>query len=183
VSFPNTSVSERWATPQWLFDRLNAEFRFDLDAAADASNHKCDLWFGPDGLVSDSLSLSSWSLPIDTEYAVWHGASSVWCNPPYSKKGGGIYPWMVKGLETARAGAVCVMLIYARTDTRAWSQIVHPYADEVRLIAGRLKFEPPPDYTGTATTAGAPSAVIVFRPETAWMGRPGGAQYRVMEQP
>ena len=73
-----------------------------------------------------------------------------------------------------------MMLIYARTDTRAWADIVHPYADEVRLIAGRLRFTPPPDYTGTATTAGAPSAIVVFRSETAWLGRVGGAQYRMI---
>tara|TARA_R100000008_G_scaffold65309_1_gene42308 strand:- start:166 stop:702 length:537 start_codon:yes stop_codon:yes gene_type:complete len=173
MSFPNTSVSERWATPQWLFDRLDAEFHFDLDAAADSTNHKCKRWIGQD---EDALALvSPWYGPIGQRYAVW-------CNPPYRKSGGGIYPWLEKGLETARNGTTCVMLIYARTDTRAWTEIVHPYADEVRLIAGRLKFDPPPDYTGTATTAGAPSAVIIFRPETAWMGRPGGAQYRVMEQ-
>tara|TARA_R110002050_G_scaffold51096_2_gene117736 strand:- start:642 stop:911 length:270 start_codon:yes stop_codon:yes gene_type:complete len=89
---------------------------------------------------------------------------------------------MEKGLATARAGAVCVMLIYARTDTKAWS-LCHQYADEIRLISGRLKFTPPPDYKGVATTAGAPSAIIIFRPETAWMGRVGGAQYRMMDRP
>ena len=172
MSFPNTSVSERWATPRGLFDRLDAEFRFTLDAAADASNHKCERWIGQE---EDAL-MTAWACPDGNR-------SAVWCNPPYRKSGGGIRPWMLKGLETSRAGSVVVMLIYARTDTRAWSEIVHPYADEVRLIAGRLKFEPPPEYTGTATTAGAPSAIVIFRPETAWMGRPAGAQYRMMDQP
>lgn len=172
MSFPNTSVSEKWATPQWLFDRLNKEFMFTLDAAADETNHKVHRWLGPSGLYADALSLDVFSM-----------RGRVWCNPPYRKSGGGIYPWMKKGLESARAGATCVMLIYARTDTKAWSEIIHPYADEIRLIAGRLKFDPPPEYDGIATTAGAPSAIVIFRPETAWMGRPGGAQYRMVYQP
>ena len=171
MSFPNTSISERWQTPDWLFDRLDQEFRFTLDAAADETNHKVHRWLGPSGLYADALALDVFAV-----------GGRVWCNPPYRKTGGGIYPWLDKGLQTARAGATCVMLVYARTDTKAWTDLVHPYADEVRLVAGRLKFKPPPEYTGTATTAGAPSAVVIFRPETAWMGRPGGACYRILEQ-
>lgn len=174
MSFPNTSVSERWATPQAIYDVLDREFRFGLDAAADSSNHKATSWLGPGGLYPDALGIDDWC---------YSGVGPVWCNPPYRKTGGGIYPWLERGRATARAGAVCVLLVYARTDTRAWTEIVHPFADEVRLIAGRLKFTPPPDYTGTATTAGAPSAIVVFRPATAWRGRIGGAQYRIMEQP
>ena len=172
MAFPNTSISERWATPQWLFDRLDAEFYFRLDAAADASNHKCSDWLGPGGLFEDALDATTWYQPT----------GPVWCNPPYSKKNGGILPWMERGRATARSGSVCVMLIYARTDTKAWT-LCHDYADEIRLIKGRLKFSPPPDYVGEATAAGAPSALIIFRPETAHMGRVGGAQYRMMEKP
>ena len=180
MSFPNTSLNERWATPQKLFDILNEEFRFGLDAAADLNNHKCRFYLGPNSwLGTDALAIDHWAAGSEA----LKQSQSVWCNPPYRKSGGGIWPWMERGLRTARAGTTCVMLIYARTDTRAWQDIVHPFADEVRLIGGRLKFEPPPDYTGKATTAGAPSAVVIFRPESAWMGRPSGAQYRTMEIP
>ena len=173
MSFPNTSVSERWGTPQWLFDRLDAEFCFRLDAAADERNHKCSEWIGQGGICPDAIGVPDWCYP---------GSDAVWCNPPYSKKNGGILPWMERGRATARSGSVCVMLIYARTDTKAWS-LCHRYAHEIRLITGRLKFNPPPDYNGVATAAGAPSAIIVFRPETAWVGRSGGATYRMMEKP
>ena len=37
--------SDEWTTPQKFFDELNQEFHFDLDAAADDNNHKCDNYF------------------------------------------------------------------------------------------------------------------------------------------
>lgn len=36
-----SSVTDLWETPAWLFDKLNKEFNFELDVAADQSNHKC----------------------------------------------------------------------------------------------------------------------------------------------
>ena len=40
-----SSKSDNWATPQAFFDELNGEFHFDLDAAANERNHKCDRYF------------------------------------------------------------------------------------------------------------------------------------------
>ena len=40
-----SSNSDEWATPQNLFDSLNNEFNFDLDACATEMNHKCDEYF------------------------------------------------------------------------------------------------------------------------------------------
>ena len=42
-----SSRAADWETPQELFDRLNAEFHFTLDAAADERNHKCPVWLRP----------------------------------------------------------------------------------------------------------------------------------------
>ena len=41
-----------WETPQKLFDELDAEFHFTLDAAASDENHKCARYFtqSDDGL-------------------------------------------------------------------------------------------------------------------------------------
>ena len=36
-----SSDKDYWETPQSLFDELNAEFNFTLDAAASDTNHKC----------------------------------------------------------------------------------------------------------------------------------------------
>ena len=40
-----SSDKDYWETPQSLFDELNAEFNFTLDAAASDTNHKCKRYF------------------------------------------------------------------------------------------------------------------------------------------
>ena len=40
-----SSATDKWETPQDLYDRLNEIFCFNLDAAADEANHKCDHYF------------------------------------------------------------------------------------------------------------------------------------------
>lgn len=55
-----------WGTPPAIFDELNSEFRFTLDAAASDANAKCDTYFT---LETDGLAQS------------WKG-HTVFCNPP-----------------------------------------------------------------------------------------------------
>jgi site-specific DNA-methyltransferase (adenine-specific) len=40
-----SSEKNFWETPQKLFDELDAEFHFTLDAAASDENHKCARYF------------------------------------------------------------------------------------------------------------------------------------------
>lgn len=40
-----SSDKNYWETPQKLFDELDAEFHFTLDAAASDENHKCKRYF------------------------------------------------------------------------------------------------------------------------------------------
>lgn len=130
-----SSATDLHATPQDFFDKLNAEFGFDLDVCANDENAKCSKYFTKehDGLAQE-----------------WCGV--VWMNPPYGRE---IGAWMRKANESARGGAVVVCLVPARTDTRWW----HEYAikHEIRFIRGRLKF-------GNAkNSAPFPSAVVVMR--------------------
>ena len=141
-----TGVGDR-ETPQDLFDQLDAEFHFGLDAANEA-NHKCERWLGPGGLAPDALSGVRWS-----HYAE---GKPIWLNPPYGR---GIEAW----LETAFAeaeffGATVVVLLPARTDTEWFHELVLPRAAEVRFIRGRVKF------SGMKAGAPFPSMVVVFRP-------------------
>lgn len=50
-----SSQRHDWETPQDFFDALDAEFSFDLDAAASASNAKCSDYYdeADDGLSQD----------------------------------------------------------------------------------------------------------------------------------
>lgn len=136
----NTSVmfssrSDLWETPQALFDELNAEFDFQLDACALPSNAKCARYFTP---VIDGLKQP------------WRGR--VWCNPPYGRELG---KWVAKA-ASAEESDVVVMLLPARTDTRWFHEFIYKRA-EIRFLKGRLKFG------GGKNSAPFPSMVVVFR--------------------
>jgi len=131
-----SSKTDEWETPQWFFDKLNAEFHFELDVCATPENAKCARYFTPeqDGLKQE-----------------WRGV--CWMNPPYGRE---IGKWVKKAYESALEGATVVCLVPARTDTAWW----HDYCmqGEIRFVRGRLKF-------GNASeNAPFPSVVVVFRP-------------------
>ena len=50
----HSSKRMNWRTPTKLFEKLDREFSFKLDAAADHDNHLCDKYLT---LAEDSLSL------------------------------------------------------------------------------------------------------------------------------
>jgi phage N-6-adenine-methyltransferase len=129
-----------WATPQDLFDRLNAEFHFTLDAAASKLNHKCEKFF----TVKDNGLKQPWS-------------GTVWCNPPYGKA---VPLWLQKAIEEQAHGVTSVFLVFARTDTGWFHDLVLPHA-EIRFLRGRVKFVHPTLGTGNNPALG--SMVLVFR--------------------
>lgn len=135
AAFYQSSESVEWPTPQWLFDLLNAEFKFRLDVCATKENAKCGRYFTPqdNGLLQE-----------------WVGA--CWMNPPYGSE---IADWMEKARASADAGATVVCLVPARTDTDWWQQAIR---GEIRFLHGRVKF------VGSTSGATFPSAVVVMRP-------------------
>lgn len=136
---------DEWQTPGWLFDQLNKEWHFELDAASTWKNKKCKLSFTK--FETDAL-LTDWL----------YAAERFFLNPPYSK----IAAFMKKAYEEALKGATVVCLIPARTDTRQW----HDYcmkASEIRFIKKRVKFDNPELPEGIKiSSATFPSAVVIF---------------------
>jgi phage N-6-adenine-methyltransferase len=53
-----------WRTPPEIFNKLNAEFKFDLDAAAEWGNAQCEHY------LDDALNCSDWP------------GKRIWLNPP-----------------------------------------------------------------------------------------------------
>lgn len=82
------------------------------------------------------------------------GGKRVFCNPPYGRE---LPKWIKKCHDEARNGALVVMLIPARTDTKAFHEFIYHKA-EIRFIKGRIKF-------GDAkASAPFPSMIVVFKP-------------------
>lgn len=129
-----SSLTDNWATPQAVFDKLNEEFRFTLDVCASKENHKCDKYF----TVEDDALKQEWT-------------GVFWMNPPY---GDIIGDFIKKAYESAKAGAIGVCLVPARTDTKWWQYCWH--ASEIRFVVGRLKFG------DSNQSAPFPSAIVVF---------------------
>ena len=135
-----SSATDNWATPQDFFDKLNAEFHFDLDVCADEINHKCDKYYTKE---QDGLAMQ------------WKG--TVWCNPPYGRE---IGSWVRKALFASVGGATVVMLIPARTDTKWFHDYIYKRDNvEIRFVRGRLKFG------NSKNSAPFPSMVVVFNPQ------------------
>lgn len=132
-----SSQTDNWATPKWLFDKLDKIFSFTLDPCASADNAKCKKFYTKeeDGLLQD-----------------W-GGEKVFCNPPYGKE---IGKWVAKCSEEAKKpNTLCVMLIPARTDTKWFHEYIYNKA-EVKFIKGRLKFG------DSNNSAPFPSMIVIF---------------------
>lgn len=122
-----------WATPQDLFDLLDREFRFTVDAAASDDNAKCARYWTvrQNGLAQD-----------------WTG-ERVFCNPPWGAKE--IAAFVYKGFVSS---CVAVYVVPVKADQGWW----HDYAlrAEIRFIRGRVTF-------GVADNCyPGPVAVLVF---------------------
>lgn len=133
-----SSKSEEWETPQDFYDALNAEFHFTLDPCSTDENAKCEKHYTKeqDGLSKD-----------------WTG-ETVYCNPPYGRD---MPKWIEKCYQHfTNGGGTAVMLIPARTDTKAFHEYIYGKA-EIRFIRGRLRFG------GSKNSAPFPSMVVVFK--------------------
>ena len=113
---------DEWETPKWLFDLLDQEFHFQVDAAATNQNSKCGMRY-----FNDALVLANWGTL---------GASRFWLNPPYSAAK--IYAFMQKAYEESLKGALVVCLVPVSGD-RWWIDFALK-AQEIRYIRGRVKF-------------------------------------------
>ena len=130
-----SSKSDLWETPQDLFDKLDAEFHFNLDVCALPENAKCAAYYTPE---MDGLSQP------------WYGR--CWCNPPYGRQ---VCRWVEKAIRSALEGATVVMLLPARTDTAWYQDYIDPFV-RPRFIRGRLKFG------GAKNSAPFPSMLVAF---------------------
>lgn len=157
-----SSDKSTWETPRALFDALNEEFDFHLDAAASASNAKCKLFF----TEKNNALEQEWYRPDK-------GITRIFINPPYTRRGTGL--WVQKCYDEWNKGATVVALLPARTDTTYFHKWIYEpskriIGPEIRFLKGRLKFEidgkPICDKKGRPQSAPFPSMIVVWRGES-----------------
>ncbi len=142
---------DRRQTPPDLFDKLNDEFNFTVDVAADETNHKCAFYFSRGGDGGDGLE-SSWD------------NLRVWCNPPYSD----IESWVRKAWR--EQNPLTVMLIpNDRTEQAWWQDLIESERDSggcltTRFLRGRVKFWPASmDGPGPKNVPKCGSVLLIWR--------------------
>ena len=86
-----------------------------------------------------------------------------WLNPPYSR--GLCAKFIAKAAEERRKGFLTVMLLPARTDTKAFHAHIYDAKRwrarrgvSIRFLPGRLRF------SGSKNAAPFPSMIVVFKP-------------------
>lgn len=119
-----------------------AEFRFDLDAAADEQTARLPryLW--------DALTLDDWP------------GERIWLNPPYGRK---LEPFVRKAAAEAAKGKLVVALIPFRCRAAWWHECVIGKAVEVRCIRKRVRFVRL-DGSRPSLTGSCDSCIVVWDP-------------------
>lgn len=121
--------SDEWQTPQGLFERLNKQYKFDLDLAASDNNTKCQNFFSKENsYLSNTLK----------------GQPNAWLNPPFSLA----YEFFKKvgidftSQDNADAMAVC---IYKSSNMEAsvWQEQILPKASWVLILKKRTNYIDP----------------------------------------
>lgn len=129
VSAPSEDqLRQEWRTPPNFLNALAQEFAVDIDVAASPDNAVAPRYItrAQDGLGEP-----------------WFpgGVRVAWCNPGFRSLG----LWVDKAIRevTARPGCVALVMGTAAPSTAWWARALGAGA-EIRLLAPRVQFRPPP---------------------------------------
>ncbi len=115
------------ATPREWWEKLDDEFGFTIDVAADDQHYMTNSYITE---KENALNLE------------WRGV--VWCSPPWGTPGSGdLRKWVAQGVGEALSGRaeIVVMLLPVRTTARWWREFMS-FTTELRFIDGTLDFVP-----------------------------------------
>jgi phage N-6-adenine-methyltransferase len=142
-----------WRTPRALFEAVERCYgvAFDVDVAALRETSLCAAYYGPD---HEAIERRDW-LHATIPLGGFGCRRYAWCNPPYSQAA----RFLTRCAEWGEAGHMAVALVFARTDTAWWHDVVM-HADHVLLLRGRVPFVPYPERPATTPSVG--SALVVW---------------------
>ncbi len=141
-----------WQTPKVLLDVLRAEFKFTIDAAADASNTICERFY------TREMNAVISPLPGPGEI--------VFLNPPYCGAKYDEYDlkvWEEYAARLALAGNTIVCVFPSDTSVE-WYLSASQRADEIRCIIPRIGFDPKPGADIKLSGNRGGTMIIVYRP-------------------
>ena len=139
--------SDEWQTPQELFERLNKQYKFDLDLAASESNTKCKNFFSKDNSYLNSVLV---------------GQPNAWMNPPFSLA----YEFFKKvgidftSQDNVDATAVCIYKA-SNMESSVWQEQILPKASWVLVLKRRTNYVDPEQSERDSAPFG--SALIGYR--------------------
>ena len=162
-----------WRTPAPVYAALDAEYHFNLDAAASASNAKTPLyqdvdydslkhnWYGDD-LAARGAALG---LTVDSTAAE---DVSAFDNCPYER--GMVGGFLEKALEQAAHGVRSVHLIPMSSSVEWFNYLVVPYA-EWHTFLGRIAFEDPlATETSERLSPKQDNLLVIYNPNSTVIG-------------
>lgn len=143
-----------WWTPEFLRERLRAEWNLGLDAAASRANTVVPgNWLGldhPDPDRRDALAFEHWAGLVEPGQAVY-------VNPPYTPVPA-MRPFLERALATAAAGVSTVALVKASVGTKWWDDLVQAPGVRHEFIR-RLTYDGP---YAVGDPAPWPSALLFY---------------------
>lgn len=113
----NTIERDEWQTPQWLFDTIAPQYRFNFDCCASKEDTKCHMWH------NDFLN------KLICKDAI------CWMNPPFSKAAE-----MFEHFFKVVKKGVCIYRC-DNMETKIWQDIILENANWIFIPKGRISYE------------------------------------------
>lgn len=167
-----------------LWTTLHREYRFNLDAAADAKNAKVPLyldeqydalthdWFGPNLVTRARVLQPEATASADSHHAMQILPEDVraFVNPPYQPKGS-VETWLKRGLAQVSLGVFSVFLVPMSSSVEWFNDLIVPYA-EWHTFRGRIVFDDPlaSDADKKRTSPKQDNLLVIYNPHSDVIG-------------
>lgn len=140
VLINKNSGNKTWLTPPYIIKALGG---FDVDPCCPPNMP----WRTAEVMYTEEQ---------DGLVQPWTGR--VWLNPPYGKEA---KPFLEKMIHYAKTMSGCgTALVFVRTETKLWQELIFPNAHAILFMRGRVKFYDCDGVEGDYATM--PSALIAF---------------------